>query len=83
MARPRATVRFRAAYGRLLEWLVIALMVGLAVEVTLGVIFRSIGQAVSWYDEVASILLASGANDGLRHKLKLRGHLRRSVIFCT
>jgi TRAP-type C4-dicarboxylate transport system permease small subunit len=58
MAREGATVRFRAVYGRILEWVVIALMVILAVEVTLGVVFRTIGQAVSWYDEVASVLLA-------------------------
>jgi TRAP-type C4-dicarboxylate transport system permease small subunit len=50
--------RFRAAYGRLLEWLAIALMVFLAVEVTLGVIFRFSGQSLAWYDEVASVLLA-------------------------
>jgi TRAP-type C4-dicarboxylate transport system permease small subunit len=50
--------RFRERYGRVLEWVVIALMVGLAVEVTLGVVFRTVGYALSWYDEVASILLA-------------------------
>jgi len=50
--------RFRAAYGRLLEWVVVALMVLLFVEVTLGVVFRFLGQALSWYDEVASHLLA-------------------------
>ncbi|HUH95075.1 MAG TPA: TRAP transporter small permease [Casimicrobiaceae bacterium] len=50
--------RFRAAYERLLEWVVVALMVLLFVEVTLGVVFRFLGQALSWYDEVASHLLA-------------------------
>lgn len=49
---------WRAAYGRVLEWLVIALMVGLAAEVTLGVVFRSLGRALTWYDEIASVLLA-------------------------
>jgi len=58
MAAANATARFRASYGRFLEWLVIVLMVVLAAEVTAGVIFRSIGQAVSWYDEIASVLLA-------------------------
>jgi TRAP-type C4-dicarboxylate transport system permease small subunit len=48
----------RAAYERVLEWVVVALMVALAVEVVLGVVFRSIGQALGWYDEVASVLLA-------------------------
>jgi len=50
--------RFRAAYGRLLEWVVIVLMVVLAVEVTLGVVFRFAGRSLIWYDEVASVLLA-------------------------
>jgi TRAP-type C4-dicarboxylate transport system permease small subunit len=48
----------RAAYERVLEWVVVALMVALAVEVVLGVVFRSIGQALGWYDEMASVLLA-------------------------
>jgi TRAP-type C4-dicarboxylate transport system permease small subunit len=50
--------RFRASYGRLLEWVVGFLMVALAVEVTLGIVFRAIGQSLVWYDEVASIMLA-------------------------
>ncbi len=50
--------RFRERYGRLLEWVVGTLMVVLAAEVTLGVIFRSLGQSLTWYDEVASVLLA-------------------------
>ena len=50
--------RFRAAYGRLLDWVVAVLMVFLAVEVTLGVIFRFSGQSLIWYDEVASVMLA-------------------------
>jgi len=53
-----AIARFRERYGRLLEWIVGALMVILAVEVTLGVIFRSIGHSLIWYDEIASVLLA-------------------------
>ncbi|MEO5670639.1 MAG: TRAP transporter small permease [Ramlibacter sp.] len=53
-----AIERFRERYGRLLEWIVIVLMVILAIEVTAGVAFRTIGRSVSWYDEVASILLA-------------------------
>jgi len=49
---------FRDRYGRVLEWVVSALMIVLAVEVTLGVVFRAIGQSLIWYDEVASVLLA-------------------------
>ena len=50
--------RFREGYGRFLEWVVSALMVVLFLEVTLGVVFRAIGQSLIWYDEVASVLLA-------------------------
>ena len=48
----------RGRYERLLEWVVIVLMAALAVEVTVGVVFRTFGAALVWYDEVASILLA-------------------------
>ena len=48
----------RGRYERLLEWIVIALMAILALEVTAGVVFRSLGASLVWYDEVASILLA-------------------------
>jgi|SRR5882672_5855021 len=48
----------RRRYERLLEWIVIALMAVLAIEVTVGVLFRSFGASLVWYDEVASILLA-------------------------
>jgi len=57
-ASASATERFRAGYGRLLEWVVMALMVALAVEVTIGVVFRVIGESLVWYDEVASVMLA-------------------------
>jgi TRAP-type C4-dicarboxylate transport system permease small subunit len=49
---------WRRRYERLLEWIVILLMATLAVEVTVGVVFRYVGYALVWYDEVASILLA-------------------------
>jgi len=48
----------RRAYSRILEWIVIVLMAILFVEVSLGVIYRTFGVALVWYDEVASILLA-------------------------
>jgi TRAP-type C4-dicarboxylate transport system permease small subunit len=50
--------RFRHAYGRFLEAIVIVLMVAIAVEVTVGITFRALGKSLSWYDEVAVILLA-------------------------
>lgn len=49
---------FRRGYERALEWILIALMVALAVEVTAGVVFRYTGNALVWYDEIASVLLA-------------------------
>jgi TRAP-type C4-dicarboxylate transport system permease small subunit len=50
--------RFRDRYGLVLEWVVMALMVALALEVVLGVAFRAAGASLVWYDEVASVLLA-------------------------
>ncbi len=49
---------FRERYGLLLEWVVMALMVGLFLEVTVGIVFRTLGHSLVWYDEVASVLLA-------------------------
>ncbi len=49
---------WRRRYERLLEWIAIALMAALAVEVTVGVAFRYSGYSLVWYDEVATILLA-------------------------
>ena len=49
---------FRRGYERFLEWICIALMIALAVEVTAGVLFRYSGHSLVWYDEVATILLA-------------------------
>lgn len=48
----------RTAFERLLEAIVIFLMVALAVEVILGVSFRTFGRALVWYDEIASVTLA-------------------------
>ena len=53
-----ALERFRRGYGRVLEWVVGLLMIALAAEVTLGVVYRSLGAALIWYDEVASHMLA-------------------------
>ena len=55
---PTADGGLRAAYGRFLEWVVGLLMVVLFLEVTAGVVFRTIGHPLVWYDEVASMLLA-------------------------
>ena len=44
--------------GEILSWVVIGLMVGLTVVVVVAVIYRKMGASLSWYDEIASILLA-------------------------
>jgi TRAP-type C4-dicarboxylate transport system permease small subunit len=48
----------RRHYERALEWLTVILMGVLALEVTVGVIFRTAGYSLVWYDEFAAILLA-------------------------
>ena len=50
--------QFRRAYEKLLDAVVVVLMAALAIEVTIGIAYRAFGQALSWYDEVAVILLA-------------------------
>ena len=58
-APPRGALeRFRQRYGAVLEIVVMALVIGLAFEVTLGIVFRAIGKSLSWYDEIASVMLA-------------------------
>jgi TRAP-type C4-dicarboxylate transport system permease small subunit len=51
-------LRFRQGFQRALEFAVLGLTTALAVVVVLGVVFRKLGAALVWYDEVASILLA-------------------------
>ena len=53
-----AIARFRAGYGRVLEIVVGALMILLALEVSVGVAYRALGAALIWYDEIASHMLA-------------------------
>ena len=48
----------RRRYERALEWLTVILTGVLALEVTVGVIFRTAGYSLVWYDEFAAILLA-------------------------
>jgi TRAP-type C4-dicarboxylate transport system permease small subunit len=50
--------RLRRALERVLEWIVIALLLLLALEVVLGVVYRYLGNPIVWYDEIASVLLA-------------------------
>ncbi len=48
----------RSIFERLLETITVLLIISLAVVVLLGVVFRWAGEALSWYDEVASVQLA-------------------------
>lgn len=45
-------------FGEILTWIVITLMVILTTVVVVAVIYRKAGASLSWYDEVASVLLA-------------------------
>ena len=48
----------RAGIEKLFEWISAALLVVLAVEVLIGIVFRAAGRPLAWYDELASVLLA-------------------------
>ena len=85
--------RFQKGLQRALEFTVVVLMVALALVVVLGVVFRRLGAALVWYDEVASILLAwltfYGAALAALHRAHigfpklvdgLAPHLRRPLI---
>ncbi len=50
--------RFRDLYKKLLEYIVIFLMMVLTLVVVVAVIYRTMNASLSWYDEVASVLLA-------------------------
>lgn len=58
MLAPTDLRRWRRALQQLLEAIVLGLIGTLAVVVLLGVGFRKAGMALTWYDELASILLA-------------------------
>lgn len=49
---------FRRVYDRLLEVIAFVLMVLVTVIVVAGFVFRGVGHALVWYDEVAAISLA-------------------------
>ena len=50
--------RVRTIYERFLELIAMLLMIALAVIVVVGVVFRTSGASLVWYDEIASVLLA-------------------------
>ncbi len=50
--------RLRSVFEALLEWIVLLLVVALTLLIIAGFVFRYLGHALSWYDEVASVGLA-------------------------
>lgn len=61
--------------GEILTWVVIGLMVLLTVFVVVAVIFRYSGASLSWYDEVAGVLLAWITYYGAALAALHRGHI--------
>lgn len=53
-----AMTKFKNAYFAFLEGIVVILVLALAGVVTVGFISRTIGSPLSWYDELAAVLLA-------------------------
>ncbi len=51
-------IRLRGFLQRLLQIVCVVLMVGLAVLVVMAVVFRTAGSSLTWYDEVAAVMLA-------------------------
>ena len=50
--------RYQNIFRKVMEYIVIILMITLSVLVVVAVIYRKSGMSLSWYDEVASVLLA-------------------------
>jgi TRAP-type C4-dicarboxylate transport system permease small subunit len=57
MSIPQLAV-VRQLYQRVLEFICFVLMAALAIIVVVGVVYRTIGEALVWYDEIAAVLLA-------------------------
>ncbi|PWG65745.1 TRAP transporter small permease [Spiribacter halobius] len=69
------TAKLRAGFEWLLEAITILLVVALAIVVLLGVGFRFGGNALNWYDEVASVMLAWVTYYGAALAALKRGHI--------
>ncbi|MAU95283.1 MAG: C4-dicarboxylate ABC transporter permease [Fulvimarina sp.] len=61
--------------GEFLTWLVIGLMIVLTGIVVVAVVYRKLGASLSWYDEIASILLAWITYYGAALAALKRGHI--------
>ena len=67
--------QFRKGFERLLETIVIILMSTLTIIVLVAVAYRKGGASLSWYDEIASILLAWLTYYGAALAALHRGHI--------
>ena len=67
--------RFHKFFRLLLEFIVIFLMVVLTLTVVVAVVYRKGGASLSWYDEVASVLLAWLTYYGAALAALSRGHI--------
>jgi TRAP-type C4-dicarboxylate transport system permease small subunit len=66
---------FRRFLDGTLAWILISLMVILTVVVVVAVIYRKAGASLSWYDEIASVLLAWITYYGSALAALRRGHI--------
>lgn len=67
--------RFRKMFHTVMEYVVISLMVILTAIVVIAVVYRKAGASLSWYDEVASVLLAWLTYYGAALAALTRGHI--------
>ena len=67
--------RIHKGFQRLLESIVIVLMVALTGIVLVAVVYRKMGASLSWYDEIASVLLAWLTYYGAALAALHRGHI--------
>lgn len=49
---------FRRRLDLTLQWVLVGLMIALTAMVIVAVVYRKLGASLSWYDEVASVMLA-------------------------
>jgi TRAP-type C4-dicarboxylate transport system permease small subunit len=49
---------FRIIYDRVLEAIAVILIIAVTVIVTMGFVYRGLGDSLAWYDEVAEVALA-------------------------
>lgn len=71
----RTIERLRTAFEHVMKVIVAILMVTLAVLIVTAVIFRKAGHSLSWYDEVASVLLAWLTYYGAAYAASRRAHI--------